>query len=68
METTSTYRITTQADTRSKSRQARTWEMEAASEDDAMYEAKMCHVKVVGWNASVWVEEVEWLRLTVSGS
>lgn len=49
-----TYQITTEADTGSKTRRVRTWTVTAATEDDAMYEARMNHLKVVGWNASTW--------------
>lgn len=50
-----TFTVTTEAATRSKSRQRRTWTIEAASLDDAIYEARLQHLAVVGWNASVWI-------------
>lgn len=54
-----TFAVTTEADTRSKSRQTRTWTIEADTEDDAVYEARMRHYAVAGWNCSVWVAWVE---------
>jgi 1,2-phenylacetyl-CoA epoxidase PaaB subunit len=53
-----TYEITTQAATRSKSRQQMTHTIQADNEDDAIYEARKAHVARVGWNASVWVATV----------
>jgi hypothetical protein len=53
----STYRITTEADTRSKSRRTRTWEIQALSLEEAVYEARRRHIALVGWNASIWVVE-----------
>jgi hypothetical protein len=48
-----TYRITSEADTRSKTRKIRHWTIEAANEDDACYEARMRHLRIVGWNSSI---------------
>jgi hypothetical protein len=56
------YQITTQADTRSKSRQTRTWTIEAASEDDAMYQARMNHMSLLGrmgWEMTIWTTNVK---------
>ena len=52
------WRVTTEADTRSKTRQRRTWTIEAATEADAAYEARMRHIKLLGWNASVWTVSI----------
>lgn len=54
-----TYRITTQAQTRSKSRRTRTWEIQAATADDAIFEARINHVRVCGWNVSIWIDQIE---------
>jgi len=54
-----TYRISTEADSRSKSRQSRTWTITAENLDDARYEARHNHVRIVGWNASVWITREE---------
>lgn len=53
------YSIHTEADTTSKSRQTMYHVIEAGSEDDAIYEARMAHVKRLGWNGSIWIESIE---------
>lgn len=55
METTKTYEIKTQSDTRSKTRQNMTHSITAETESDAIYEARRAHIDRVGWNSSVWI-------------
>lgn len=50
-----TWKIKTQAATRSKTRRDMTHMVIAASEDDAVYEARKRHIDKVGWNSSIWV-------------
>lgn len=54
-----TYRIVTEADTRSKSRRTRTWTIEASDIEDAWYQARMKHLEVLRWNGSIWVASSE---------
>jgi len=54
-----TYRIHTEAATRSKTRRSMNHMIIAADEETAIYEARKRHVAKVGWNASVWVSAVE---------
>jgi hypothetical protein len=54
-----TYYIETQAATRSKTRRTMLHAIIAATEDDAVYEARKRHVDKVGWNASVWISKVQ---------
>ena len=59
METTRTWEIRTQAASRNKSRRDMTHTITAATEDDAVYEARKTHIDRVGWNSSVWIVEVK---------
>lgn len=54
-----TYEITSKADTRSQTRRVRTWTIEAASQDEAIEQARENHLKVIGWNGSIWISKVE---------
>ena len=54
-----TYRIHTEADTRSRSRMSRDWTIKAESENEARDEAKDRHQAVCGWNCGVWTSDVE---------
>ena len=54
-----TYTIQTEASTRSKSRRSMTHVIEATSEADAAFEARMRHVRRCGWNVPVYIESVE---------
>jgi hypothetical protein len=50
-----TWNITTNASTRSKSRQTMNHIIQAETADDAMDEARLAHIQRVGWNASIWI-------------
>jgi hypothetical protein len=50
------WEIQTGANTRSKSRQTMTHTIEAETEDDAFYAARMAHVARCGWNTSIWIK------------
>jgi len=56
------YEIHTEADSRSKARRSRDWTIQAGSEDDARYEARMRHIAVVGWNSSIAVISIKETR------
>lgn len=52
-----TYRIHTEADSRSN-RRSRAWLIEADSEDAAIHEARMRHIALVRGNPSIWITSV----------
>lgn len=62
-----TYEITTNADTRSKTRRTRTWTIEATDPDEACYQARQNHLRIVGWNASIFCSVHGWARDMQSG-
>ena len=42
-----------------ETRRVRTWEMNAATEWDAMDKAREAHLKVIGWNGAIWISKCE---------
>lgn len=47
------FTVETSADTRSASRRNRTWTIDADTADDALYTARVNHVRVIGWNGAI---------------
>lgn len=62
-----TYEITTKAMTRSESRAARTWIIEASDVDEACVQAREIHEKVVGWKGAIACSPKGYVRDLLTG-
>jgi hypothetical protein len=54
-----TYRIVSKADTRSKARRVRMWDIEAVDPFAAIDVARERHMEVIGWNGAIWISKCE---------